>query len=205
MRNHQLTNPLLSMTATIIMCALLSACQNTNPSSKHLSEISSVPSNDTPISDNHHVHIHGDRDNRVYFVDGKEFTVDQLSEEQKKQINAIHQKMNQLEGAFEVDSDRMEEWGKKIEQVAEELEIEAEKLEGAMNSLEFDGHTHSMDEFSEKMEKASQNLEVKMQALEKQMHAMEIKMPKIDQKTMSEIEEQTNKLEKLLIEVADSI
>ena len=196
------------MAATIVMCALLSVCQSTNASNKRISKVSEISTDSssyTHISDNHHIHIHGNRDNRVYYVDGKEFTYEQLSDTQKKQINALHAKIGRLEDALDIESDRMEEWGEKMEKVAEKMEIEAEKMEDAMDSLEFDGHSHSMQEFSEKMEKVSQNLEVKMLELEEQMHAMEIHMPEIDQQKISEIEEQARKLEKLLIEISDSI
>lgn len=208
MSHNQMTNPLLSMAATIVMCALLSVCQSTNASTKHVSEVSEISSDleqRSYISDNHHIHIHGNHENRVYYVDGKEFSYKQLSDDQRKQIDKIHAKMAKLEDSLDLESNRMEEWGDKMEKVADKMEVEAEKMEDAMNSIEFDGHSHSMKEFSEKMEKASRNLEVKMRELEKQMHAMELKMPAIDQQNISDIEEQTEKLEELLIEISDSI
>lgn len=204
MSNNQLTNPLLSMAATIIMCAILSACQSTNASAKRLSENSLERHH---ISDHHNIRIQDRNGQRLYAVDGKEFTYDQLSDEQKEKINQLEEKLSKLEIALELDSERMEKWSEKMEVVAERMEQEAEKLEDVMEALEFDLDTKSIDveHISTSLNEASRHMEVKMGELEEKMRDMEINIPAIDEIKISEIEVHAEKLEKLLIEISENM
>lgn len=207
MSNNQLTNPLLSMAATILMCAILSACHTTNASTDRVSQISGNASDRHHVSNHHNIRIREHDGHRLYTVDGKEFTYDQLSDEQKEKINQIEEKLSKLETALELDSQRMEKWSQKMEIVAERMEREAERFEDVVEDLEFDMDSKSIDveHISKSLNEASRQLEVKMLKLEEKMHEMEIKIPAIDELKISEIELQAEKLETLLIEIAKNM
>jgi len=200
MSNNQFINPLLSMAATILMCAILSACQSTNASTDKISKISGNASDRHHISDHHNIRIREHNGQRLYSVNGKEFTYEQLSDEQKEKINQIDEKLSKLETALEFDSKRMEKWSQKMER-------EAERFEDVVEDLEFDMDAKSIDveHISKSLNEASRHMEIKMRDLEEKMHEMEIKMPAIDELKISEIEVQAEKMETALIEIAKTM
>ncbi len=182
------------MLATIVMCTILSACQNTNAATKQTAEYS---------SNDHHIQIHSHDNQRYYRIDGKEFTYDELSSDQKRKITKLEKELEQFEINIELDSEQMERWAEEMEQVADKMEIKVQKLEDAMSDAELD--FGSLEEFSEKMTRFSRNMNIEMTALEEQMKKVEHNMPKFDQQNISELEAKAKKLETLLIEIAETM
>lgn len=204
MLTNQWTKPLLSMSATFMMCAILSACQSSNASNYHYSNTDS----------SNHIHVQNHNGLRSYEVNGKKFSFSQLSDEQKKKIKHIETQLNQLETAIEFESDEMEKWGDKMEAVAEKIELEAEQFENIMQDFEIDfqddfengeSFTQEMRLLSKKLTEASKILEVKMKKFETKMHSMQIDMPKIDQQKIADIKFQVRQYETLLVKIAETI
>jgi uncharacterized protein YxjI len=203
MSTQQWTPPLLSMIATIIMCVLLSVCQSSNASNYH----SQSTRSNSFSSNGHHIHIKNNNGQRTFEVDGKTFSFEQLSEKQKKQINKVEEKLNNLEISIEIESDEMEQWSNKMEVVAEKMQFEEimhdfEVEEGIEDSKKF---SQEMNRLSSELTKASQNLEIQMRTFEKKMHVLQADMPKINQQKLTSIENQSKKYEELLIEISDSL
>lgn len=205
MLNHQWVKPLLSMGATIIMCALVNACQNIKAAdtSETISDTQVTEYSSQHNTNKHQIHIRSNNNEHYYQVDGKRFSHAQLTNEQKEKVNRFEKKLDKLEVALELDSERIEQWSEKMEQIAEEMELEAEFFEDALGDLEFESLRSK--EFSSKMSELSFKLETKMSELEEKMRDMEMQMPKINQQKISEIEAQSEELKMLLIEISKSI
>ena len=204
MSNKQWTNPLLSMSATLIMCALLSACQSSNASNYQ------SQNSDSFLSNGHHIQIQNHNGQRTYEVNNKKFSFDQLNDKQKEKINQIEKTLNSLEVAIDFESEEMERWSEKMEMVAENIEVETDNFEDIMEGFEVDfedskSFSKEMNQLSKKLSKASKKLETKMNFFEKEINAIQESMPETDQDKISAIEFQAKKYEILLIEIADSI
>lgn len=195
MIKQQWIKPCLSMFATLLMCGALSACQHSKASANQ-TEYSSH-------SKNRVVTVRNNDGSRIYVVNDKSFTFDQLSPEQQQKIVELETSINLLEAEIEEGTKGMEEFSEKMERVAEKMEKEAEKLEQKIESIEFD--SDGLAEMSEKMAEASRALEVKMSKLEKEMRDIEVKMPEIDQQAIRNIEAEARKYEALLVEIAEEI
>lgn len=195
MIKQQWIKPSLSMFATLLMCGALSACQHSKASGNQ-QEYSSH-------SENRVVTIRNDDGKRIYVVNDKSFTFDQLSPEQQQKILKLETSINSLEAEIEEGTKGMEEFSEKMERVAEKMEREAEKLEQKIESIEFD--SDGLAEMSEKLAEASRVLEEKMSKLEKEMRDIEVKMPEINQEAIRNIEIKARKYESLLVEIADEI
>jgi len=116
MSKRQLTNPILAMFASIIMCALLSACQSSKAETSAISDYSAK---------NHNIQINEKDHKRWYRVNGKSFTFDQLSKSQKVKVVALEKTLDRLETGLE-----MEKHMSKIDQnKISEIEQHAKKLE----------------------------------------------------------------------------
>jgi len=197
MINLNILKPVISLFASMIMCAILSACQSSKASTKYVNDSSAGF-----FSDNPQIRIQNDSGSRNYTVGSKRFSFKQLSHEQKKRINELEQKLSGLEHFVEIDSQRMEHWGEKMEAVAEQMELEAEAFEEVIGEIEFEEDSQTLERYSLKIAKASKNLEEKMQRFEKHMSAIQIEMPKLDHKKIMQLEAEAKKMERLLIEIA---
>jgi len=119
MKNNQLIGPLLSMTATLFMCALLSVCK-TSLASNHSTEF---------YSDNESFIIKRNTNEAIYQVNGKTFTYEQLNETQKKAVSKIEKKLKKLEMAVDIESDEMEARIPVLESKMEAIEIQMPRID----------------------------------------------------------------------------
>ena len=181
------------MASTLVMCIILSACQNTAAANQN--DFSNIKSKS--------IQINHSGEKRVYHVDGKRFTFKQLSTEQQQSIRKIEKQLKSLENIIEIDGEKIEKWGAKMEIVAERMEEEALKFEQNLKHLEFD--QNKIESLSVELSKISSALEENMSVLSDKMKELEQKMPQIDQDKISQIEVQAQKLKTLLLEIAETI
>ncbi|MBV1908188.1 MAG: hypothetical protein KUG78_02645 [Kangiellaceae bacterium] len=173
-------NPLLSMIATLSMCIILSV------------------SHDISASPHHEISISHNGNERIYHVNGKSFTYDQLGAEDKAKLSELEGKLKDLELALEFDESKMEKWERKMERVARKIERKVAMFESSFDR-------DSFEEVSEKLAESGRHLEIEMDKLEQHLRSIEANIPKIDSALINNLKGEARQLEALLIEIADSL
>jgi uncharacterized lipoprotein YehR (DUF1307 family) len=202
----KIVKPLISMLASLIMCVILSACQSSKASPKYIETLSSTDHSSSLLqSGNHQIRILHDSENKNYIVNGKRFSFQQLSSEQKKRILELEAKLDKLEQSLTIDEERLETWSEKMELIAEQMEQEAEEFEDTFDDFDFEQGSRELEQVSLKIAKASRNLEDKMRQLEKSMRALQVEMPQINQQAISQLEVVAENMERILVEIAEEI
>ena len=197
MNTNQFKTPLVAMLASLAMCIILATSKTIQADVVKTNTVSHYSNND------HHIIITGDTDQRLYIVDGKKFTFDELSDENKEKINNIENALNNLAIIMDIKSDEFDQWSEKMEVISEKMVEQSEVFIENMDDFDLDIDHEKMSEFSKKLDSARIKMEVNMKNLEKQMKLIETEMPKIDQSKINKLENLSYQYEGLLLKIAE--
>ncbi|NMP31143.1 hypothetical protein HII17_06160 [Thalassotalea sp. M1531] len=144
--------------------------------------------------------------NTNYVVNGKEFTWNDLSEDQQSRIKAVESKLAIAEKKLAKQEIAIKKITSQMEEKAELLEKEARKIEQAFVKVS----KHKMN-FND-LEKAMRELELSTRANEIALRAKELELDKLDDKLeaidlsmVEEIEQHADEYEAVLMEIAKEL
>ena len=190
--------PLVASLGTLMMCALLTACQSSNANVNE--------GYDNKAHSGIQIRNHGKHQDKTFYVDGTRYEWSDLNKEQQSKIMKLEQELDLLASNLDIDEEEMEQWAKKIEAAAASIEVNVEGLEDI--TIEFDKDTISLtdiEKISNELVEKTGHIEVNMRGFEEKMRELEVKMPHIDESKIRAIEAKAKELEKVLTEIVTTL
>ena len=148
----------------------------------------------------------GDQNSRTYVVNGKRFSWGDLTNEQKETIAKLEQDVEKVEEYVEISERRLEEMERILEEKADKLDQVTEKLETIEQLRASEGNSVAeLEKVALQMEQQALSIAQAVQAKEVEMRELEEKLHQLDLIDMTQLDEASEKLDALLIEIAESI
>ncbi len=206
-------NTKMKAATSLSLIMLLSACQLTATESLVsendgiVSELS-ISSNASTVTmtDNEqstYISVSGKNENKVYRVNGKAFTWNDLTDEQKARLGKLEEKIAKAEKTIQIDEEKLEKIEALLEVKEEALEEQAAKLEEAAERIaSVTLESKPMKEAMKELEEKALVLEKQAMAFEKEAQLLEKEYSLVELEEIEKVEAVARELEKLLIEIA---
>jgi SMC interacting uncharacterized protein involved in chromosome segregation len=102
--------PLSASLGTLMMCALLSACQSSNASV--------AESYTNKANSDIQIRLHGKPQDKTFYIDGTRYEWSDLTTEKQSKVMKLEEELNVLASKLEINEEKMEKWANKVEAAA---------------------------------------------------------------------------------------
>ncbi len=154
----------------------------------------------------------GDENSRHFEVNGKHFSWNDLSEEQKQKIRILEKEMDAAELAFEASESHLEAMAEELEARADQLAISSEALIEFDDVVVFEPNetndnisVEDLEAIAAQMEKNARQIRQAMRSKAVEMREIEEKLRHLDSVDTSKIDRAARKMEMALIEIAETV